>query len=130
MTGFALHLYHVGKPKPRVEWYSADGKIVSSLSTGLMDLTGEEPFSGNSDDEETTTKKIVINQLNRSHANITYTCVAENDDNTIEPNLRMTVVINMYREYIRLSPCFSKNYVGITVKRLTSCARNQRQYPL
>lgn len=81
-----------------MQWYSADGKITSSLSTGVMDLTEEESFSGNGDDGEPTTKKLVINQLNRSHANSTYTCLAGNDDNTIESSLRMTVVINMYRK--------------------------------
>ncbi|XP_025423615.1 uncharacterized protein LOC112692984 [Sipha flava] len=85
-----------GKPKPRVQWYSANGKITSSLSMRVMDLTEEGSYSGNSNDEETTTKRLVINQLSRSHANSTYTCLAGNDDNTMEFNLRMTVVINMY----------------------------------
>jgi hypothetical protein len=67
----------------------------------VMDLTEEGSYSGNSNDEETTTKRLVINQLSRSHANSTYTCLAGNDDNTMEFNLRMTVVINMYRKYIR-----------------------------
>lgn len=64
-----------------------------------MDLTEEESFSINNDDENITTNKLMIHKLNRSHANSTYTCLAGNDDNTIESSLRMTVLINMYRKY-------------------------------
>ncbi|XP_029344513.1 uncharacterized protein LOC100569162 isoform X1 [Acyrthosiphon pisum] len=86
-----------GKPKPRVQWYSADGKVTSSLGTGrIVDLTEEVSYGNENDDEETTTKSLVIHQLNRSHANSTYTCLAGNDDNTMQSNLRMTVLINMY----------------------------------
>jgi len=89
-----------GKPKPRVQWYSADGKVTSSLGTGIIgDLTEEETYGNENDDEGTTTKSLVIHQLNRSHANSTYTCLAGNDDNTMQSNLRMTVLINMYRKY-------------------------------
>jgi len=89
-----------GKPKPRVQWYSADGKVTSSLGTGtIADLTEEVSYGNENDDEETTTKSLVIHQLNRSHANSTYTCLAGNDDNNMQSNLRMTVLINMYRKY-------------------------------
>lgn len=65
-----------------------------------MDLTEDKSFNNDNDDDEEkiTIKKLVIYQLNRSHANSTYTCLAGNDDNTIESNLRMTVLINMYCE--------------------------------
>ncbi|XP_026817437.1 uncharacterized protein LOC113556591 [Rhopalosiphum maidis] len=86
-----------GKPKPRVQWYSADGIVTSSLGTGtIMDLTEDVSYGNKNDDEETTTKSLVIHQLNRTHANSTYTCLAGNDDNTMQSNLRMTVLINMY----------------------------------
>ncbi|KAE9525141.1 hypothetical protein AGLY_014555 [Aphis glycines] len=87
-----------GKPKPRVQWYSADGKVTSSLGTGtIMDLTEEVSYGNKNDNEEITTKSLVIHQLNRSHANSTYTCLAGNDDNTMQSNLRMTVLINIVR---------------------------------
>lgn len=89
-------LYNIGKPKPRVQWYSADGTVTPSLNIGIIDLTEGHSFGNNNEDQVITTKKLVINQLNRSHANSTYTCVARNDDNAIESNLRMTVLINMY----------------------------------
>lgn len=89
----------IGKPKPRVQWYSLDGKVSSSPNKGISDHTVEEYFETNDDDKEITIKKLVINQLNRSHANSTYTCLAGNDDNPLESNLRMTVLINMYCEY-------------------------------
>lgn len=87
-----------GKPKPRVHWYSADGKITSPPIQG----SGQEvqPFGtdNNNDDENITTEKLIIEKLNRNHANETYTCVAVNDDDTVESNIRMTVLINMYRK--------------------------------
>uniref|UniRef100_A0A2H8TIZ6 B-cell receptor CD22 n=1 Tax=Melanaphis sacchari TaxID=742174 RepID=A0A2H8TIZ6_9HEMI len=86
-----------GKPKPRVQWYSADGKVTSSLSTGtIIDSAKEVSYGNKNDDEEITTKSLVIHQLNRSHANSTFTCLAGNDDNNMQSNLRMTVLINMY----------------------------------
>jgi len=92
--------YCAGKPKPRLQWYSADGKVTSSLGTRkIMDLTEEVSYGNENDDEDITTKSLVIHQLNRNHANSTYTCLAGNDDNTMQSNLQMTVQINMYRKY-------------------------------
>lgn len=89
-------LYKTGKPKPLVQWYSADGTVPPSLNIEIIDLIEGQSFGNINEYQVITTKKLVINQLNRSHANSTYTCVARNDDNAIESNLRMSVLINMY----------------------------------
>lgn len=97
--------YCTGKPKPRVQWYSAEGKVTSSLGTGkTMDLTEEVSYGNENDGEEITIKSLVIHQLNRNHANSTYTCLAGNDDDTMQSNLRMTVLITMYRKYFICYP--------------------------
>lgn len=87
----------LGNPKPRVQWYSANGKVTSSFTTGI-DFMGGKQFENESENEDSTTQKLVINQLDRSHANSTYTCLAGNDE-TVESNLFMTVLINMYCKY-------------------------------
>ncbi|VVC33927.1 Immunoglobulin subtype,Immunoglobulin-like domain,Immunoglobulin-like fold,Immunoglobulin subtype 2 [Cinara cedri] len=85
-----------GKPKPRVHWYSADGKITSPYNQGSGQEVQIFGANNNKDDENITTEKLIIEKLNRNHANGTYTCVAVNDDNTVESKIRMTVLINMY----------------------------------
>lgn len=86
-----------------MQWYSADHKAAVSFGTGRVDLVEKESFDGDDDDDDgITTKKLVINQLNRSHANSTYMCLAGNNDNDIESNLRVSVLINMYRECYRI----------------------------
>lgn len=77
-----------------------------------MDLAEDKSFNNDNGDGERqiTIKKLVIYQLNRSHANSTYTCQAGNDDNTIESNLRMTVLINMYCEYKSIKNCVFKYF--------------------
>lgn len=85
-----------GKPKPRVQWYSANGKIASLA--GTEDFR-EKSFDDDNDGEGVTSKRLVIDQLNRSHANGTFVCLAEIDEKVNESNLRKSVRINMYRKY-------------------------------
>lgn len=91
--------FYAGKPKPRVQWYSTDDTVISSFDTGTSDFENKPSSENDHDDEGMTTKKLVINNLNRSHANSTYTCLARNNDNDVDSSLRKSVLINMYCEY-------------------------------
>lgn len=92
-------MFYAGKPKPRVQWYSTDDTVISSFDTGTLDFENKQSFGNDHDREGTTIKKLVINNLNRSHANSTYTCLAGNNDNDADSSLRKSVLINMYCEY-------------------------------
>lgn len=86
-----------------MQWYSADHKAAVSFGTGPVDLVEKESFDGDDNNNDgITAKKLVINQLNRSHANSTYMCLAGNNDNDLESSLRVSVMINMYRECYRI----------------------------
>lgn len=109
-------MFRAGIPKPRVQWYSADYIVQSSLDLETTDFENKQSLSNDDHgDERTTTKKLIINRLNRSHANNTYTCLAGNNDNVMDSSLRKSVLINVYCKYnVKLRK--RKSYIILTYK--------------